>query len=187
MRTGLDWSHRYTRTNQALHALPAKSAYLDGELCALDGYGVAVFSRLQAAMDEARTDQFVFFAFDLLYLNGESMAQLPLIRRTERLHRLFKKESHGLRYSEHVSSDGPSFREHACKFGLEGVIPTPADRPYAPGDRGIWVKSKCLSREGSLLSAGRIPRAAGRTSAPFFSAATPTTADCTTPAVRALG
>ena len=98
-------------------------------------------------MDEGRTDQLVFFAFDLLYLNGESTAQLPLIERKERLQRLFKKEIGGLRYSEHVAGDGPSFREHACKLGLEGAISKRADRPYAPGDRGIWVKSKCLNRE----------------------------------------
>ena len=146
-RTGLDWSHRYRRTIEALQSLKVKSAYLDGELCALDGYGVPVFSRLQAAMDEGRTDQLVFFAFDLLYLNGDSTAQLPLLERKKRLQPLFKKEIHGLRYSEHVVSDGPSFREHACKFGLEGVISKRADRPYAPGDRGIWVKSKCLNRE----------------------------------------
>jgi bifunctional non-homologous end joining protein LigD len=98
-------------------------------------------------MDEGRTDQLVFFAFDLLYLNGEGTAQLPLIKRKERLERLFKKETQGLRYSEHVLTDGPRFREHACKLGLEGVISKRIDRPYAPGDRGLWVKSKCLNRE----------------------------------------
>ena len=50
-------------------------------------------------------------------------------------------------YSEHVLTDGPRFREHACKLGLEGVISKRIDRPYAPGDRGLWVKSKCLNRE----------------------------------------
>jgi bifunctional non-homologous end joining protein LigD len=94
-------------------------------------------------MDEGRTDQLVFFAFDLLYLNGESTAQLPLIERKERLERLFSKETQGLRYSEHVLTDGPRFREHACKLGLEGIISKRIDRPYASGDRGIWVKSKC--------------------------------------------
>jgi bifunctional non-homologous end joining protein LigD len=69
-RTGLDWSRRYRRTIEALGSLRVKSAYLDGELCALNGDGVPVFSRLQAAMDEGRTDQLVFFAFDLLFLNG---------------------------------------------------------------------------------------------------------------------
>ena len=48
-RTGLDWSHRYRRTIEALGKLTVKSAYLDGELCALNGDGVPVFSRLQAA------------------------------------------------------------------------------------------------------------------------------------------
>jgi bifunctional non-homologous end joining protein LigD len=82
-----------------------------------------------------------------LFLNGESTAQLPLIKRKERLQRLFKKEIRGLRYSEHVAGDGPAFRAQACRLGLEGVISKQADRPYAPGDRGIWVKSKCLNRE----------------------------------------
>ena len=39
-RTGLDWSHRYRRTIEALGSLKVKSAYLDGELCALDADGV---------------------------------------------------------------------------------------------------------------------------------------------------
>jgi ABC-type uncharacterized transport system substrate-binding protein len=63
-RTGLDWSHRYKRTIEALRSLKVKSAYLDGELCALNADGVPVFSRLQAVMDEGRTDQLLFFAFD---------------------------------------------------------------------------------------------------------------------------
>ena len=62
-----------------------KSAYLDGELCALNADGVPVFSRLQAAMDEGRTDQLIFFAFDLLFLNGVSTAQLPLVKRKKLL------------------------------------------------------------------------------------------------------
>ena len=44
-------------------------------------------------MDEGRTDQLVFFSFDLLFLNGQSTAQLPLIERKERLQRLFKRRS----------------------------------------------------------------------------------------------
>jgi bifunctional non-homologous end joining protein LigD len=83
-RTGLDWSHRYKRTIEALGALKVKSAYLNGELCALNAEGVPVFSRLQAAMDDGRTDQLVFFAFDLLFLNGVSTAQLPLLKHSRR-------------------------------------------------------------------------------------------------------
>jgi ATP-dependent DNA ligase len=136
-RTGLDWSHRYKRTIEALRLLKVKSAYLDGELCALNADGLPVFSRLQAAMDEGRTDQLVFFAFDLLYLNGESTAQLPLIKRKERLKRLFKKDIQGLRYSEHVFTDGPRFREHACKLGLEGITSKRIDRHTLPTTVGF--------------------------------------------------
>src|SRR5215213_8799279 len=150
-RTGLDWSHRYRRTIEALGELKVNSAYLYGELCALNADGAPVFSRLQAAMDEGRTDQLVFFAFDLLHLDGESTAGLPVVDRKQRLERLFKKPIAGLRYSEHVAGGGPRFREQACKLGLEGVISKLADRPYAPGNRGIWVKSKCLNREEFVL------------------------------------
>jgi ATP-dependent DNA ligase len=89
--------------------------------------------------------------FDLLFLNGVSTAQLRLIKRKERLQRLFREEISGLRYSEHVAGEGPAFRAQACKLGLEGAISKQADRPYAPGDGAIWVKSKCLNRAEFLV------------------------------------
>lgn len=146
-RTGLDWSHRYQATISALRPLRVKNAYLDGELCAVRPDGVTSFSRLQAAMDEGRTGDLVFFAFDLLFLHGADTSKLPLIERKARLEALLSKPRPGLRFSEHVIGNGPSFREHACRLGLEGAISKRSDRPYAPGDRGLWVKSKCLNRE----------------------------------------
>src|SRR5215471_14343265 len=77
-RTGLDWSRRYPRTIEVLRSLRVKTAYLDGELCALRPDGVPAFSRLQAAMDEGRTDELVLFIFDL---DGEITAHLPLTER----------------------------------------------------------------------------------------------------------
>ena len=64
----------------------------------------ALETQLAGVLTETRTvtSQLVFFAFDLLFLNGQSTAQLPLIERKERLKRLFKKEVQGLRYNEHV-------------------------------------------------------------------------------------
>lgn len=146
-RTGLDWSHRYKATVTALRTLSVDNAYLDGELCAVRPDGVTSFSRLQAAMDEGRTGDLVFFAFDLLFLDGDETAKLPLIERKARLEALFQKPLPGLRFSEHVVGNGPSFQEHACRLHLEGIISKRSDRPYAPGDRGVWVKSKCLNRE----------------------------------------
>ena len=146
-RSGLDWSKRYRFTISALRSVAVRSADIDGELCAVRPDGVPAFSRLQAVMDEGRTHELVLFVFDLLFLDGESTAALPLIERKERLRALLTSGVPGLRFSDHVVGNGPRFREHACRMELEGVISKRLDRAYARGDRGIWVKSKCLNRE----------------------------------------
>src|SRR5262245_46304090 len=99
-------ARRYPSTIEALRSLPVKTAYLDGELCALRPDGEPAFSRLQAAIDEGRTDELVLFVFDLLFLDGEITAHLPLTERKERLQRVFPKEIGGLRYSDHFPGDG---------------------------------------------------------------------------------
>jgi len=88
------------------------------------------------------------------FLDDDNVAPLPLVERKAKLKRLFRKKIDGLLYSEHVAGDGPRFRAHACEFGLEGAISKRADSPYAPGDRGIWVKSKCLNREQFVVVVG---------------------------------
>jgi bifunctional non-homologous end joining protein LigD len=157
-RTGLDWSRQYRFTIEALGSLPAKTAYLDGELCALGSDGVPAFSRLQAAMDERRTDALMFMAFDLLFLDGEDIARLPLIERKERLRSLVDRETRAVRFADHVVGDGPRFREHACKLGVEGVVSKRVDQPYVPGNRGLWLKSKCLNREAFVVVGWTDPR-----------------------------
>src|SRR5215831_17722445 len=114
-RAGLDWSKQYRFTIDVLQSLPVKSAYLDGELCALGPDGVPTFSRLQAAMDERRTDALMFMAFDLLFLDGKETGQMPLVERKDRLGSLFKQDVRGVHFADHVVGDGPRFREHACK------------------------------------------------------------------------
>jgi DNA ligase D-like protein (predicted ligase) len=146
-RTGLDWTGRYQATASALRGLKVRSAYIDGELCAARSDGVTSFSRLQAAMDEGRTGDLVFFAFDLLFLDGENTANLPILERKARLAALFLTIQPRLRFSDHIIGDGPRFRAHVCGLKAEGAVSKRIDRAYAPGDRGIWVKSKCLNRE----------------------------------------
>ena len=177
-RTGLDWSILYPYTVSALRALRAKTAYIDGELCALRADGVPSFGLLQAAMDQGRTNSLVFFAFDLLYLDGKRTAALPLIERKQRLHPLFAQAAPGLHFTDHVVGNGPGVRKHACEMGLEGVISKRLEQPYMPGNRGLWLKSKCLNREESLDGPTR--REVGGTSAPCCWVTTPKLDACTT-------
>ena len=74
-----------------------------------------------------------------------------------------------------------AFRAQACKLGLEGAVSKRADRPYAPSDRGIWVKSKCLDREEFVVVGWTDPEGQpiGK-SVPCYWATTPKTDACPT-------
>jgi ATP-dependent DNA ligase len=66
-------------------ALPAKQAYLDGELCGVTRDGKTSFSLIQTASDSGNADALLFFLFDLLYLDGDLISAAPLLERKERL------------------------------------------------------------------------------------------------------
>jgi ATP-dependent DNA ligase len=135
-RSGLDWTEKYPETAAALAALPVASAYLDGELCALDDAGITSFSLMQAASDSG-AGALVYFAFDVLYLDGEPIHPKPLLERKARLAGLLTKKPNGIAYSDHEAVDGELMRAAACKHGLEGIVSKRIDQPYAPGNRGI--------------------------------------------------
>ena len=77
-RTGLDWSAKYPSVLTALAAVRAKTAYLDGELCGVGEDGLPSFAETQAATDGARGVRLVFYAFDLLHLDGRDTAACRL-------------------------------------------------------------------------------------------------------------
>ncbi len=79
--------------------------------------------------------------FDLLYLDGDVISSAPLLERKERLRGLLSNAGSSLQYSDHQIGRG------ACELSLEGIISARADAPYVPGNRGLWVKVKCLNRE----------------------------------------
>jgi bifunctional non-homologous end joining protein LigD len=144
-RSGLDWTAKYSATAAAFAKLKVKTAYIDGELCGVRPDGVTSFEIMQQASDSGDV-HLTYFAFDLLELNGENVARLPLGERKKRLADLLKKPPAGIVYSDHEGGDGEVFRRAACEHRLEGIVSKRIDRPYLPGDRGAWVKSKCLNR-----------------------------------------
>jgi DNA ligase D-like protein (predicted ligase) len=146
-RTGLDWTHKYPAIAAAVAALPATQAYLDGELCGVGPDGITSFSMIQLASDSGNAAALVFFLFDLLYLDGEDLGVRPLIERKARLAALLSNVSSPLHYTDHQAGHGRTFHEKACAMALEGIVSKRADAAYAPGNRGLWVKVKCLHRE----------------------------------------
>ena len=144
-RSGLDWTTKYPATAAALSKLPVKTAYIDGELCGVRPDGVTSFEMMQRASDGG-SGALIYYAFDLLELDGADVASMPLLERKERLAGILKKPPAGIAFSEHEGGDGEAFRRAACGHGLEGIVSKRTDRRYLPGDRGVWVKSKCLNR-----------------------------------------
>src|SRR5947209_4093221 len=159
-RTGLDWTHKYPPIAAAVSALGARQAYLDGELCGVRPDGIASFSMIQAASDTGNAESLVFFLFDLLYLDGEDLCPRPLQERKDRLAALLSKVSSPLHYTDHQIGHGRAFHEKACAMALEGIVSKRADAAYAPGNRGLWVKVKCLHREEFVVAGWTDPEGA---------------------------
>src|SRR5215469_6322051 len=72
-RTGLDWTAKYPTIATAVAALPARQTYLDGELCGVGPDGMTSFTLIQNASDTGNAAALVFFLFDLLHLDGETI------------------------------------------------------------------------------------------------------------------
>jgi bifunctional non-homologous end joining protein LigD len=147
-RRGYDWAARMPTIAAAVSALPAKSVILDGELVAVDANGQPVFYELPAAV-AARptrvTARLIYYAFDLLYLDGYDLRGAPLVQRKQLLEALLDN-AHGLqliKYVEHLEGDGAVVLEHACPLGVEGIVSKRADAAYRSGRRPEWVKTKC--------------------------------------------
>jgi bifunctional non-homologous end joining protein LigD len=152
-RKGLDWSDRFPAL--AADAATWPDAVIDGELCALDADHMPDFPALQAAISDGRTDDLIYFAFDLLSEGDEDLRKLPLSHRKARLQayvdRIGKAGAKRLRYVEHFGSSGQAVLESACRMDLEGVISKKLDAPYRAGRSTTWVKSKCRGRDEVVI------------------------------------
>jgi DNA ligase D-like protein (predicted ligase) len=144
-RRGNDWTEKYPALAKSIAGLPARNAYLDGELCGLLPDGRTAFNLIQNATDTGE-GSLVFFLFDLLHLDGENMTALPLVDRKTRLASLLHGAPNSLRYNDHQIGHGPTFHRLACERGLEGIVSKRTNGRYEP-DRRTWLKTKCLNRE----------------------------------------
>jgi bifunctional non-homologous end joining protein LigD len=150
-RSGLDWSDHFPRITKAAAGLKVRSALLDGEAVLLDPDGKSNFQALQASFKGGKADV-VYFAFDLLELNGDDLAALPQIERKKRLARLLGSRKGVIRYSEHVEGGGEKLLTEFCKAGFEGVISKRADARYIGARSNAWVKTKCILRQEFVIT-----------------------------------
>lgn len=142
-RMGYDWTAKFSAIAKAAAVMP--DCILDGEVCALTPNGVPDFAKLQAALSEDRSQDLIYFAFDLMFADGQDIRSLPLAARKRRLAELLKStrvDSH-MRFVEHFTSSGDAALKSACRMKLEGIVSKRLDAPYTSGRGDNWLKSKC--------------------------------------------
>lgn len=146
-RNGKDWTERMPTLRAALEKLDVEQAILDGELVALDASGVSRFQALQASLNAESDASLVYYAFDLLHLDGEDTTGRPLLERKSLLRELLADSEKALngsvRFSAHVVGSGSAFYANACKLGLEGTIAKRGASTYRGGRGRDWLKIKC--------------------------------------------
>jgi bifunctional non-homologous end joining protein LigD len=81
-RKGLEWSPRFGASATAAATLP--DCLVDGEIVALDHRGSPDFAGLQAALSDEKTDDLIFFAFDLLFLGKQDLRRESLVDRKQK-------------------------------------------------------------------------------------------------------
>jgi bifunctional non-homologous end joining protein LigD len=150
-RRNNDWTAQFPTVADAVKRLAAKSALLDGEVAALMPNGITSFQALQNVASAGAT--LVYFVFDLLYLDGEDVAALPLEQRKQKLRELVERSDAGpgIKYVDHVVGDAARVFKEACKLGAEGVIVKNKTAPYRAGRNMIWVKVKCVHRQELVI------------------------------------
>ncbi|HEY7024731.1 MAG TPA: DNA ligase D [Candidatus Limnocylindrales bacterium] len=161
------------------NALPtwinAKQAIVDGEVVALDEDGNPAFSLLQ---DRAGMGRFgprgqaqgsrkpkrdptfvapvVYYVFDLIYLDGQLLVDVPLEQRKHLLKTVLRDHPN-VRFGAHIERDGKAFYEVMEQRGLEGMIAKLRTSRYEPGRRSkAWLKVK-IRREQEVVVVGYEP------------------------------
>lgn len=142
-RNGHDWTKRFSNI-AGFFALKGQSIF-DGEAVVIHE-GRTNFSELQADLASGRQDRIVFYAFDLLFHNGEDLRKLPQLYRKERLKELVDMLSSPILYSEHHEGDGQALFEAAAKLNYEGIVSKKADASYRSERTEAWHKIKTVQK-----------------------------------------
>jgi bifunctional non-homologous end joining protein LigD len=143
-RNGLDWTKRFSAIAGALD-IPGE-AIIDGEVVVVHE-GRTNFSELQAELAAGRQNRLVYYAFDLLWRDGD-LRKLAQIERKQALLDLLGENGIELpvMYSEHLIGDGQQMFDHAAKLNWEGIISKRADAPYRSERNENWLKIKAVQK-----------------------------------------
>ena len=126
------------------------NAIIDGEVAVLNEKGIAHFGSLQNWRSEA-DGELIYYVFDILWLNGYDLKDLPLTRRKEILNENLPPEGI-IRLSESFETSAVEFLAAAAKMGMEGIMAKKAESTYSEGNRTKeWLKIKANKRHEVVI------------------------------------
>ncbi|MCK8686338.1 DNA ligase D [Pseudomonas umsongensis] len=151
-RNGHDWTHKLPDQAKALAALGLESAWLDGEMVVTDEQGVPDFQALQNAFKAGRSGNILYYLFDLPYLNGVDLREVPVEERRAALSTVLKTSKDPLlRFSDAFGEDPEALLNSACQMQMEGLIGKRLGSPYVSRRSSDWVKLKCKHRQEFVI------------------------------------
>ena len=151
------FNNDYPQLIDSLKLLTAKAATIDGEIAALDQNGKSSFQLLQS-YGKTKQTPLVYYAFDLLFLDGTDLRSRPLTERRKLLANLLKKAPDNIRFSEELRGAGEEVLRVARQFGLEGLIAKRSDSRYESGRRSrSWVKVKLTHQQEFVVGGYTLP------------------------------
>jgi bifunctional non-homologous end joining protein LigD len=145
---------RYPELKDLPQSVNAKNAILDGEVVALDEQGRPSFSLMQQRTGFRPGGKrgpvnaavpVLYYAFDLLYLDGYDWRKVPLEARKEKLKSIIVPGD-ALRYSDHSAEKGKALFDLARDKGLEGIVAKKRECPYQERRSRDWLKIKIRRR-----------------------------------------
>ena len=128
---------RFRKLANALSKLDAETV-LDGELACVDVDGLPQFNDLMFARSPVR-----FFAFDVLFLDGEDLRDRPCVQRKRVLRTLVERGPSALHYVDHIEGEGEQLFNLICQRDMEGIVAKPRESLYREQNgKTPWIKIK---------------------------------------------
>ncbi len=158
-RRGNAMDRQYPELSVLHHYVNARAAILDGEIAVLDEAGRPSFAALQPRMMATdpnavahltRSRPVTLFLFDLLYLDGYDLRQVPLVERKRALKAVLRPDT-VVRYSEHFEGRGEELLAAAREKGLEGIMAKKATSRYEPRRTEQWLKIKITEEQEFVI------------------------------------
>ena len=158
-RSGLWCERQYPELAVLPHQVAAGQAILDGEIAVLDDKGASHFHLIQPRIANTdpntvahlvRSTPAVYFAFDLLYLDGYDLRNVPLAERRKLLEAIVTPTA-TVRISGAFPEHGDEMLEAAREHGLEGIVAKQAASRYESKRSSAWLKIKVVSQQEFVI------------------------------------